>query len=109
MRTGFIVGYLLPVNADEYPPAPVPERPTLPRLRAAATTCRACNLSEHATQVVVGEGPARARVMLVGEQPGDREDREGHPFVGPAGQILNRGLPAPLPGSSRYRPAPARS
>jgi uracil-DNA glycosylase family protein len=92
MRTLVIAGYLLPVNADEYPPAPVPERPTLPRLRDAATTCRACNLSEHATQVVVGEGPARARVMLVGEQPGDREDREGHPFVGPAGRILDRGL-----------------
>jgi uracil-DNA glycosylase len=78
--------------SDGYPPAPVPERPTLRRLRDAASECRACDLWEPATQVVVGEGPAKARVMLVGEQPGDREDLAGHPFVGPAGRVLDEGL-----------------
>ena len=78
--------------SEQYPPAPVPDRPTLNRLREAAAKCRACDLWEPATQVVVGEGPARARVMLVGEQPGDREDLAGRPFVGPAGRILDEGL-----------------
>jgi DNA polymerase len=78
--------------SEHYPPAPVPDRPTLSRLRDAATECRACDLFKPATQVVVGEGPARARVMLVGEQPGDREDLAGHPFVGPAGRVLDEGL-----------------
>jgi DNA polymerase len=78
--------------SDGYPPAPVPERPSLRRLREAASECRACDLWEPATQVVVGEGPTKARVMLVGEQPGDREDVAGHPFVGPAGRILDEGL-----------------
>jgi uracil-DNA glycosylase len=54
--------------------------------------CRACDLYEAATQAVIGEGAADASVMLVGEQPGDREDIEGHPFVGPAGAVLDRGL-----------------
>jgi uracil-DNA glycosylase family protein len=72
--------------------APVPASPSLPKLREAAQTCRACALYEGATQAVFGEGPARARAMLVGEQPGDREDIEGHPFVGPAGAMLDRGL-----------------
>ena len=70
----------------------VPTRPTLPRLREAAAGCRACPLWENATQTVFGEGSARSVVMLVGEQPGDREDREGAPFVGPAGRILDQGL-----------------
>jgi uracil-DNA glycosylase family protein len=61
-------------------------------LRSAARGCRNCPLWEHATQTVFGEGNARARIMLVGEQPGDVEDREGHPFVGPAGRILDQGL-----------------
>jgi DNA polymerase len=74
------------------PPAPVPSRPTLPRLREAATHCHACELWAGATQVVFGEGAARAEAMLVGEQPGDREDREGAPFVGPAGHLLDRAL-----------------
>ena len=77
---------------DPYPPAPLPNRPTLDSLPAAAAGCRACDLWEGATQVVVGEGPARARVLLVGEQPGDHEDRDGRPFVGPAGKILDHGL-----------------
>jgi uracil-DNA glycosylase len=70
----------------------IPERPTLPKLREAAADCRACPLWEDATQTVFGEGLKRARVMLVGEQPGDREDIEGKPFVGPAGRILDQAL-----------------
>jgi uracil-DNA glycosylase len=75
-----------------HPPAPVPGEPTLPRLREAAQGCRACELWAGATQAVVGDGAPRADAMLVGEQPGDREDLEGAPFVGPAGQMLDRGL-----------------
>jgi uracil-DNA glycosylase len=81
-------------NADqrERPPAPVPPHPTLRTLRAAIDRCRACDLWEGATQAVNGEGAPDARVLFVGEQPGDREDIEGHPFVGPAGRVLDRGL-----------------
>src|SRR6185295_3354203 len=68
----------------------IPHRPTLPRLREAAARCRGCDLWVNATQTVFGEGPNRAEVMLVGEQPGDQEDRQGHPFVGPAGHLLDR-------------------
>ncbi len=57
-----------------------------------AAGCRACDLWAHATQTVFGEGPVPAAVMLVGEQPGDQEDRAGHPFVGPAGQVLSEAL-----------------
>ena len=74
------------------PPAPVPARPTASNLREAVQRCRACDLWEGATQPVIGEGARRASVVFVGEQPGDREDREGHPFVGPAGRVLDRGL-----------------
>jgi DNA polymerase len=77
---------------DAYPPAPVPKRPNQQQLRRAQDACRACDLWEAATQVVPGRGPDRARVMLVGEQPGDREDRSGEPFVGPAGRVLDEGL-----------------
>ncbi len=70
----------------------VPSRPTLPKLREAVQTCTACELYRGATQAVLGEGPAKARAMLVGEQPGDREDIEGQPFVGPAGVLLDRAL-----------------
>jgi uracil-DNA glycosylase family protein len=76
----------------EYPPAPVPPRPSLTNLRKAVQECRACDLWEAATQAVMGEGPRHAELMLVGETPGDREDLEGHPFVGPAGGVLDRGL-----------------
>jgi DNA polymerase len=76
----------------EYPPAPVPARPTIRGVHEAILDCRACDLHEHAIQPVLGEGPRRAHVMLVGEQPGDREDIEGHPFVGPAGGVLDKGL-----------------
>jgi uracil-DNA glycosylase len=70
----------------------VPADPTLPKLRAAAMTCRGCHLWTLGTQTVFGEGPKRARVMIVGEQPGDQEDRAGHPFVGPSGKLLDRAL-----------------
>ena len=70
----------------------VPERPTLASLREAASSCRACHLWKTGTQTVFGEGLKRARLMLIGEQPGDREDIEGHPFVGPAGRILDQAL-----------------
>ncbi len=74
------------------PRAPVPAKPNLTNMRSAVQECRACDLWEGATQAVMGEGKRGATVMLVGEQPGDREDIEGHPFVGPAGGILDKGL-----------------
>jgi DNA polymerase len=76
------------------PPVPeqIPDRPTLSSVREASADCQACRLYKHATQTVFGEGPKRARVMLVGEQPGDAEDVAGHPFVGPAGKLLDRAL-----------------
>jgi uracil-DNA glycosylase family protein len=70
----------------------VPSRPTLPRLREAAATCRACPLWESATQTVFGEGRAGSQAVLVGEQPGDKEDLAGAPFVGPAGRVLDDAL-----------------
>jgi uracil-DNA glycosylase family protein len=73
-------------------PAPVPDTDRLEDLREAIQSCRACELWQGTTQAVLGEGPRRARLILVGEQPGDREDIEGHPFVGPAGRILDQGL-----------------
>jgi len=65
---------------------------SLAELRRAAAGCTDCELYREGTQTVFGEGPAAARIMFVGEQPGDREDREGHPFVGPAGRIFDRAL-----------------
>jgi len=70
----------------------LPERHTLPALRAAVATCRGCPLYQHATQAVFGEGEVRARIMMIGEQPGDSEDLAGKPFVGPAGRVLDAGL-----------------
>jgi uracil-DNA glycosylase family protein len=70
----------------------IPSQRTLDRLREAAESCTACPLYRNATQTVFGAGPANSRVMLVGEQPGDVEDREGLPFVGPAGRLLDRAL-----------------
>jgi len=72
----------------------LPERPSLKALRGAAAGCRGCHLWRPATQTVFGEGRKSSRVMLVGEQPGDKEDRAGEPFVGPAGRELDRGLEA---------------
>jgi uracil-DNA glycosylase family protein len=70
----------------------IPPKPTLAKLREAAAGCRGCNLWINASQTVFGEGPKLAEVMLVGEQPGDQEDRAGHPFVGPAGRLLDDAL-----------------
>ena len=70
----------------------IPEKPTITKLRSAATTCKACDLWKRGTQTVFGEGGSHARVMLVGEQPGDQEDIQGRPFVGPAGKILDKAL-----------------
>jgi uracil-DNA glycosylase len=84
----------LPLTGEETSGAAalIPERPSLKTLREAAAGCTACPLHENATQTVFGEGLKRARLMLVGEQPGDREDIEGHPFVGPAGKVLDDAL-----------------
>jgi uracil-DNA glycosylase family protein len=70
----------------------IPPHPTLSQLREAAESCTACPLYRNASQTVFGAGPASSRVMLVGEQPGDVEDLEGLPFVGPAGRLLDRAL-----------------
>ena len=72
--------------------AGAPTAASLSELRDAAAGCRACDLWHNATQTVFGEGTERAEVMMVGEQPGDREDVEGRPFVGPAGRVLDRAL-----------------
>jgi uracil-DNA glycosylase family protein len=80
----------LPVSAEGYLPA---GKHSIAALRAAAEHCEGCDLHERATQTVFGEGRARSPdLMLVGEQPGDMEDRTGHPFVGPAGKLLNQAL-----------------
>jgi DNA polymerase len=84
----------LPLTGEESSGADalIPEKPTLPKLREAAAGCTACPLHETGTQTVFGEGLKSARLMLIGEQPGDHEDIEGHPFVGPAGRILDKAL-----------------
>jgi DNA polymerase len=76
----------------DHPAADLSPNLGLEPIRDVALTCRACDLWEHATQTVFGEGTTKARLMLVGEQPGDREDIAGHPFVGPAGQMLDQAL-----------------
>src|SRR5262245_58374526 len=70
----------------------IPDRPTLRTVREAAKDCHACDLWKRGTQTVFGEGGKKAELMLVGEQPGDQEDVTGHPFVGPAGRLLDRAL-----------------
>jgi DNA polymerase len=84
----------LPLTGEERSGADalIPDHPTLKSLREAAAGCTACPLHKTGTQTVFGEGLKRARLMLIGEQPGDREDIEGHPFVGPAGRILDKAL-----------------
>src|ERR1700684_2158265 len=72
----------------------VPARHDLATLREAARHCHGCDLYQHATQVVFGEGRTHAAIFIVGEQPGDREDQQGKPFVGPAGQLLDKCLEA---------------
>jgi uracil-DNA glycosylase family protein len=81
-------------STEQYPTAEafMPPRLTLAALREAAEACRGCPLYKTGTQTVFGEGQAKAKLMLVGEQPGDREDREGKPFVGPSGDVLNAAL-----------------
>ena len=76
------------MTAAEY----LPERLELTSLREAAAHCQGCELWRNATQTVFGEGAKRSQMMLVGEQPGDREDRDGRPFVGPAGRLLDEAL-----------------
>jgi uracil-DNA glycosylase len=85
--------------ARKRPPKPgepvsslLPDQLTLDSAREMAAGCKACDLYKRGTQTVFGEGPQRARIMLVGEQPGDAEDIAGHPFVGPAGKLLDRAL-----------------
>jgi uracil-DNA glycosylase family protein len=70
----------------------IPDRPTLAKVREAARDCRACDLWKLGTQTVFGEGSSKAPLMFVGEQPGNDEDLSGHPFVGPAGKLLDRAL-----------------
>jgi uracil-DNA glycosylase family protein len=72
----------------------IPDKPALDELREAAAECAACPLFRNATQTVFGEGPERAQIMFVGEQPGNSEDLAGHPFVGSAGKLLDRCLKA---------------
>jgi uracil-DNA glycosylase family protein len=81
----------------------VPKTNSLKAVREAAADCRGCPLYQKATQTVFGEGPRRARLMMVGEMPGDREDREGHVFVGPAGRELDAALErAGIPRADTY-------
>ena len=70
----------------------VPVTKSLAVLTEASKSCQGCDLYRHATQTVFGEGPKNARVVMIGEQPGDQEDLAGHPFVGPAGKMLDRAL-----------------
>jgi uracil-DNA glycosylase family protein len=70
----------------------IPERPTLPKIHEASKDCRGCDLWKLGTQTVFGEGARKAELMFVGEQPGNEEDLTGHPFVGPAGKLLDRAL-----------------
>ena len=70
----------------------LPESRDIASLQRAAHNCRGCELYRHATQTVFGEGPANANIVMVGEQPGDEEDLKGHPFVGPAGRLLNKAM-----------------
>jgi uracil-DNA glycosylase len=82
----------------------LPDDRTLDSLQAAAECCRRCSLFENATQTVFGHGKPKAQIMLVGEQPGDQEDRAGLPFVGPAGRLLARALDeAEIDPSSTYQ------
>src|SRR5207247_713030 len=80
------------LSLDETAAPLVPERPSLTKLKEAAADCTACPLHETGTQTVFGEGSTKARVVFVGEQPGDQEDLQGKPFVGPAGKLLDKAL-----------------
>jgi DNA polymerase len=80
------------LSLDETAAPLVPEQPSLSKLREAAAGCTACDLYKTGTQTVFGDGTRNAEVMFVGEQPGDQEDLQGKPFVGPAGQLLDKAL-----------------
>lgn len=77
---------------DEHGYPPIPPRPSIPKLRVVSQECRGCDLWKRGTQTVFGDGPSRARVLMLGEQPGDKEDLAGKPFVGPAGRLLDEAL-----------------
>jgi uracil-DNA glycosylase family protein len=81
----------LPISAANFIPPP-PH--SVPKLTTACQACRGCELYKHATQAVFGQGPRTARIVMVGEQPGDQEDQKGAPFVGPAGRVLDEALDA---------------
>src|SRR5690348_1486371 len=81
----------LPISAAGFIP---PKPHSIPKLDAACQGCRGCELYKHATQAVFGQGPRTARIVMVGEQPGDQEDLQGAPFVGPAGRVLDEALAA---------------
>jgi uracil-DNA glycosylase family protein len=80
------------LSLDETATPLIPESPTLPKLREAASDCKACDLWKTGTQTVFGEGAKKAEILFVGEQPGNDEDLAGRPFVGPAGRVLDEGL-----------------
>lgn len=89
VREWYLWDMTTPSSADAGPVRPSADLPTL---SAAARSCTACDLYRYATQTVFGEGPPSAPVVMVGEQPGDREDIEGRPFVGPAGRVLEQAM-----------------
>jgi uracil-DNA glycosylase len=84
----------MPKRTEQTAAPLIPSRPTISKLRTVAAGCQACDLWKLGTQTVFGEGGPKPRVMFVGEQPGDQEDIQGHPFVGPAGKILDKALEA---------------
>jgi uracil-DNA glycosylase len=88
--TGTLVGVMAPGGAAEFLPS-VP-RPSLSQLKLAAAACEGCELFQRGTQTVFGAGAAKAAILFVGEQPGDQEDLQGKPFVGPAGKLLDKAL-----------------
>jgi len=91
---GTVASTSSPKDRADYPGAGpwVPERLSLSAIRTSAQACEGCDLHRDATQAVVGDGPRDARLMVIGEQPGDKEDLAGEPFVGPAGKLLDRAL-----------------
>src|SRR5690242_16248444 len=93
-RVGPVAATSAPKDRSDYPGAGpwVPKRLSLSAIRTSAQACEGCDLHRDATQAVVGDGPLGARIMAIGEQPGDKEDLAGEPFVGPAGRLLDRAL-----------------
>jgi uracil-DNA glycosylase family protein len=89
---GYMHGVPRQLSLDETATPLVPEKPSLPKLREVAAGCTACPLHETGTQTVFGEGTSKAEVVFVGEQPGDQEDLQGKPFVGPAGKLFDKAL-----------------